>query len=870
MYWTTTEIQVLLEVTLQYKEEKSRQNIDWRSHTSTYHDIWKAFLQVYPVKRAEEGVLHFPHDVERINKAKVIFKLVWSKLQWRNRREEEEEDDKEEEDDEEDGDSEDTCSAWESESKDWSSTESEDKMEMFKPPCNRRLFEDDAYAQTSTTEAPITAEKMTAMYWTNSERKVLLEVMLQYKEEKSGQNIDWRSHTSTYHDIWKAFLQVYPVKRAEAGVRHFPHDVEKINKAMIIFKLTEMQRRFHKYDCCYRFWYIAGRIWSEDEVEDELWGESESSDWSSTESEDCKDTKALSSLQTSTTEAPITAEKMNLMYWTNSERKVLLEVTLQYKEEKSRQNIEWRSHTSTYHDIWKAFLQVYPVKRAEEGVLHFPHDVEKINKAMIIFKLTDMRRRFHKSNFFYRLWFISEKIWSEKKLCEESEDSDVVVEKDKDDEVEENIKDTKAALESESSDWSYTESEDCKDTKALSSLQTSTTEAPFTAEKMTAKYWTNSEIEALLMVTAQYKNEKSRQNIDWRSHTSTYHDIWKAFLQVYPVERAEKGVMHFPHDVEKINKAMIIFKLTDMRRRFQKSDEILKKSDRFGYISDFIWGADWGEDEDWDEEEDELWGEYGEDSEVVVEEEEDEVEEDSKDTKAALESESSDWIFTESEDQAETLKPPSTRRPFEDDLYYAQYKVEKSSQNIDWRSHTSTYHDIWKAFLQVYPVKRAEEGVMHFPHDVDMINKAKVIFRLMDMGGSSHRQLDNFYSRLWVICEKIWDEKEPSEENGEDQDVVVVEDELHRVRQRDRDAHTTVQEETLRTVQSREPQSNKPRREETLPVMALPPGSTQCPPVAASPHSRKRRSERGSMALQRRARKRALCRPLVVKVGYCL
>uniref|UniRef100_A0AAV2IWQ0 Uncharacterized protein n=1 Tax=Knipowitschia caucasica TaxID=637954 RepID=A0AAV2IWQ0_KNICA len=172
MYWTTTEIQLLLEVTLQYKEEKSRQNIDWRSHTSTYHDIWKAFLQVYPVKRAEEGVMHFPHDVERINKAKVIFRLMEMRRKFHKQMDtrnfnygfwdicekiwgEKEPCDvpgveqapvDEEEEVEEEEDSEDTCSPWESESRDWSSTESEDETEMLTTPCKRRLFEENAIA----------------------------------------------------------------------------------------------------------------------------------------------------------------------------------------------------------------------------------------------------------------------------------------------------------------------------------------------------------------------------------------------------------------------------------------------------------------------------------------------------------------------------------------------------------------------------------------------------------------------------------------------------------------------------------------------------------------------------------------------------
>ncbi|XP_012729945.2 uncharacterized protein LOC105934485 [Fundulus heteroclitus] len=72
--WTDDEVQLLLEVTLNYKTTKSQENVDWESCQSKYADIYKDYLEQYPVNGVAEGK-DFPHGKSAITKAQVISKL---------------------------------------------------------------------------------------------------------------------------------------------------------------------------------------------------------------------------------------------------------------------------------------------------------------------------------------------------------------------------------------------------------------------------------------------------------------------------------------------------------------------------------------------------------------------------------------------------------------------------------------------------------------------------------------------------------------------------------------------------------------------------------------------------------------------------
>ncbi|XP_047237960.1 tripartite motif-containing protein 15-like [Girardinichthys multiradiatus] len=72
--WSDEEVQLLLQVTLKYKTTKFEENIDWESCQSKYADIYKDYLEQYPVNGGAEGK-DFPHVKSAITKAQVISKL---------------------------------------------------------------------------------------------------------------------------------------------------------------------------------------------------------------------------------------------------------------------------------------------------------------------------------------------------------------------------------------------------------------------------------------------------------------------------------------------------------------------------------------------------------------------------------------------------------------------------------------------------------------------------------------------------------------------------------------------------------------------------------------------------------------------------
>lgn len=72
--WTDNEVELFLNVTLEYKVSKIQQNVDWESCQSKYADILAHFLEQYPSETSTE----FPHrkaDITRpiiTNKLKVM------------------------------------------------------------------------------------------------------------------------------------------------------------------------------------------------------------------------------------------------------------------------------------------------------------------------------------------------------------------------------------------------------------------------------------------------------------------------------------------------------------------------------------------------------------------------------------------------------------------------------------------------------------------------------------------------------------------------------------------------------------------------------------------------------------------------------
>ncbi|XP_029940350.1 uncharacterized protein LOC115383327 [Salarias fasciatus] len=73
LVWTDDEVELLLRVTLDYKNTKSQENIYWESCQSKYYDIYREYVEQYPACSQENGK-DFPHE-SVITKAQVTSKL---------------------------------------------------------------------------------------------------------------------------------------------------------------------------------------------------------------------------------------------------------------------------------------------------------------------------------------------------------------------------------------------------------------------------------------------------------------------------------------------------------------------------------------------------------------------------------------------------------------------------------------------------------------------------------------------------------------------------------------------------------------------------------------------------------------------------
>ena len=86
--------------------------------------------------------------------------------------------------------------------------------------------------------------------------------------------------------------------------------------------------------------------------------------------------------------------KANQLVWTNSEVKLLLRVTLDYKSNKLQEGVDWESCKSKYEDIKGLFEAQYPNKSTEKD---FPHDVKTISRIQVQTKLKNIRKNYRKA-----------------------------------------------------------------------------------------------------------------------------------------------------------------------------------------------------------------------------------------------------------------------------------------------------------------------------------------------------------------------------------------------------------------------------------------------------------------------------------------
>ena len=71
--WTDDEVELLLDVTLQYKTKRAQESIDWDSCYTKYGDIADMFREQYP--NTEEAGKDFPHTKEMATRLIITTKL---------------------------------------------------------------------------------------------------------------------------------------------------------------------------------------------------------------------------------------------------------------------------------------------------------------------------------------------------------------------------------------------------------------------------------------------------------------------------------------------------------------------------------------------------------------------------------------------------------------------------------------------------------------------------------------------------------------------------------------------------------------------------------------------------------------------------
>ena len=82
--WTDDEVELLLNVVLEYKTARTAENVDWETCQSKYSDILNLFLAQYPSEHdAAQIEKEFPHQNNEVNKSIITSKLKAIRLKFR-------------------------------------------------------------------------------------------------------------------------------------------------------------------------------------------------------------------------------------------------------------------------------------------------------------------------------------------------------------------------------------------------------------------------------------------------------------------------------------------------------------------------------------------------------------------------------------------------------------------------------------------------------------------------------------------------------------------------------------------------------------------------------------------------------------------
>ncbi|XP_032359836.1 uncharacterized protein LOC116672239 [Etheostoma spectabile] len=84
--------------------------------------------------------------------------------------------------------------------------------------------------------------------------------------------------------------------------------------------------------------------------------------------------------------------------------------------------------------------------------------------------------------------------------------------------------------------------------------------------------WTDDEVELLLKVTQEYKEDRAAVDVDWESLQTKYGDIFERYQENYPsAEEAKATGKEYPHSKNEITKVQLATKIKAIRIRYRQA-----------------------------------------------------------------------------------------------------------------------------------------------------------------------------------------------------------------------------------------------------------------------------------------------------------
>ncbi|XP_063078122.1 uncharacterized protein LOC134468010 [Engraulis encrasicolus] len=437
--WTDDEVELLLNVTLDFKTSKAAQGVDFELVHTKYGDIMDLFLENYPSPEdASASGKEFPHQTKEITKgiltAKVkairnkfkhavaagrrtgygravqlfygLCKTIWGGGEGGG----------------ESGAAPGTCSPLPG------------GIEMLDQRADLYGRVEVASGSASSEDegrSQVPSALRAGQVWTDDEVELLLNVTLDYKTSMAAEKVEWETVHTKYADITDLFFENYPSPEdASASGKEFPHTTEEITKAQVMSKVKSIRHKFRLamatgrkrgcgrvillfYDLCKAIWGggegggesgaaphscspLPGGMKTSDQRA-ELRGRVEKADRQkadvSAELMSPIASDSADSEDEGRSQVPGNSKKS--LVWTDDEVELLLNVTLDYKKSMAAHDVEWESVQRRYEDITDLFLKKYPSPEdASASRKDFPHAMDEITKGHVSSKVKAIRNKF--------------------------------------------------------------------------------------------------------------------------------------------------------------------------------------------------------------------------------------------------------------------------------------------------------------------------------------------------------------------------------------------------------------------------------------------------------------------------------------------